>query len=198
MKSSPTMMLTRSQQPTPLPPFNNPTPEQVFLAKNYDENSKKPDRDPRGAFRNPTENASAGVVGPMGSSSFNLPNVERALTEMEAGPSPLSMSTSTDSRKGLSRSGTGRPSAGLSVPGASSSGSRSQVASPTLAAASPSPTNGGPTQHEVLQNFFQSLLSSKDRASGTSSARAATPKPSAAPGAPASNNGSGGGVAEGT
>ncbi|GJE84573.1 dynein 1 light intermediate chain [Phanerochaete sordida] len=70
-------------KPTPLPPFNNPTPEQVFLAKNYDENSKKADRDPRASFRNPTENPSAGIVGPMGSSSFNLPNVERALTEME-------------------------------------------------------------------------------------------------------------------
>ncbi|KIP12896.1 hypothetical protein PHLGIDRAFT_61144 [Phlebiopsis gigantea 11061_1 CR5-6] len=193
-----TLVPDQGPKPTPLPPFNNPTPEQVFLAKNYDENSKKPDRDPRGAFRNPTENAGAGVVGPMSSSSFNLPNVERALTEMEAGPSPLSMSASADSRKALNRSGTSRPSAGLSALGASSSGSRSQVASPTLAAASPSPTNGGPTQHEVLQNFFQSLLSSKDRASGTSSARASTPKPSATPGAPATNNESGGGAAEGT
>lgn len=74
-------------QPPPLPPFNEPVPEQTFLAKNYDENAKKPDRDPRGAFKNPTEVGAgkAGVVGPMGSSSFNLPNVERALVEMEGG-----------------------------------------------------------------------------------------------------------------
>lgn len=74
-------------QPAPLPPFNEPVPEQTFLAKNYDENAKKPDRDPRGAFKNPTEVGAgkAGVVGPMGSSSFNLPNVERALVEMEGG-----------------------------------------------------------------------------------------------------------------
>ena len=47
---------------------------------------KKSDRDPRGAFRNRTDFAgsAAGIVGPLGSSSFNLPNVERALSEMEA------------------------------------------------------------------------------------------------------------------
>lgn len=115
----------------------------------------------------------------MGSSSFNLPNVERALTEMEGGiggPSPLSTSVGPDTRKGLNRSTT-RPSSSLSVPGVGAQGSRTQASSPTLAA-SPSPTNGGQTQHEVLQNFFQSLLSSKDRAgTTTSAARAATPKP---------------------
>ncbi len=79
--------LTSLFQPPSLPPFNEPVPEQTFLAKNYDENAKKPDRDPRGAFKNPTEVGAgkAGVVGPMGSSSFNLPNVERALVEMEGG-----------------------------------------------------------------------------------------------------------------
>ena len=63
-------------------------PEQAFLAKNYDENAKKGDRDPRAAFRNQNEmpgQIAAGIVGPMGSSSFSLPNVERALTEMEGG-----------------------------------------------------------------------------------------------------------------
>jgi dynein light intermediate chain 1 len=40
---------------------------------------------------------------------------------------------------------------------------------------SPSPT-GGQTQHEVLQNFFQSLLSSKDRA-GASAAQTRTSPP---------------------
>ena len=55
------------------------------LPKIYDESSKKSDRDPRGAFRNPTDftGAADGIVGPLGSSSFNLPNVERALSEME-------------------------------------------------------------------------------------------------------------------
>ncbi len=162
--------------------MNNPTPEQIFLAKNYDENSKKPDRDPRGAFRNPTENPSAGIVGPMGSSSFNLPNVERALTEMEGGaggPAALNMSVSGDAARKLPSRGTGRPSAsGLSVPGVPTGGSRSQGTSPTIPP-SPSPTNGQ-TQHEVLQNFFQSLLSSKDRGSAVNvpagAGRAASPR----------------------
>lgn len=53
------------------------------------------------------------------------------------------------------------------VPG-TSQGSSSHLGRPPVTSASPtanspSPT-GGQTQHEVLQNFFQSLLSSKDRA----------------------------------
>ncbi|KAI0796973.1 DLIC-domain-containing protein [Abortiporus biennis] len=164
----------QGSKPPPLPPFNNPTPEQVFLAKNYDENSRRADRDPRGAFRNPTETAAAGIVGPMGSSSFNLPNVEKALTEMEGGPSPLSASVSSDGgRKSGSRT-TGRPTSGLSVPGIPGGApGRSPVTSPTMPG-TPSPSSGGPTQHEVLQNFFQSLLSSKDRPGASAAARAAT------------------------
>lgn len=76
-------------------------PEQAFLAKNYDENSKKSDKDPRGAFRSPGDGSSnsSGIVGPLGSSSFNLPSVERALVEMEGTLSDgLSFS---DNRKGL-------------------------------------------------------------------------------------------------
>ena len=51
---------------------------------------KKSDKDPRGAFRNPTDfaGAVASVVGPLGSSSFNLPNVERAFSEMKSGIGP--------------------------------------------------------------------------------------------------------------
>ena len=89
-----TVQFTPLQLP-PSPLFNNPVPEQAFLAKNYDEYSKKSDRDPRGAFRNPTDfaGAAAGIVGPLGSSSFNLPNVERALSEMESGIGPANHST---------------------------------------------------------------------------------------------------------
>ncbi len=41
-------------------------------------------------FRNPQDfaGASAGIVSPLGSSSFSLPNVERALSEMESGVGP--------------------------------------------------------------------------------------------------------------
>ncbi|KAF8204656.1 dynein 1 light intermediate chain [Pholiota molesta] len=172
----------QGSKPPPLPPFNNPTPEQAFLAKNYDE--KKSDRDPRGAFRNPQDfvgGGTAGIVGPMGSSSFSLPNVERALTEMETGiggPS-LNISTATRAASGRSATTTTRP-AGLSVLGASASPtniatSRSPV-TPSTGGAMPSPAAGGPSQHDVLQNFFQSLLSTKDRA-GPGSARSSPSKP---------------------
>lgn len=199
-------------QPPPLPPFNNPIPEQSFLAKNYDENSKRPDRDPRGMFRNPNEStvgAGAGIVGPLGFSSFSMPNVERALTEMEAssafpsaGPvsagginlvGPDSPSGAGPGRKssgrGMTRplgpSNVGNTTLSASVgPGARDpsaptvgAGSRDRdggrsPSSPSLrdpaggvGGGGASPGSGGQTQHEVLQNFFQSLLSSKDRPS---------------------------------
>lgn len=185
-------------QPPPLPPFNNPTPEQVFLAKNYDENSRRADRDPRGAFRNPTESTTAGIVGPMGSSSFNLPNVEKALTEMESGlnissANPLAASVNGDASRKASGRSAGRPGSGLTVPGAGGVPGRSPVASPTLAS-TPSPTSGQ-TQHEVLQNFFQSLLSSKDRPGASASVRTSA-STSAAP--KGNNGGSGNATDEGS
>lgn len=150
-------------------------PEQTFLAKNYDENSKKPDRDPRGAFKNPVETAAAGVVGPMGSSSFNLPNVERALTEMESGiggPSALNMSAGGEAARKLATRGTGRSSmSNLSVPPPAGGPSRGQGSSPTLP---PSPGPNAQTQHEVLQNFFASLLSTKPTSAKATSPEKAT------------------------
>lgn len=163
-----------------------PTPEQVFLARHYDENAKKPDRDPRGAFRNPTEGgpATAGIVGPLGSSSFTLPNVERALTDMEQGSSANASQPAAEPNRKMPRP-TRAPMAPLSTGGAtvthglgrSTSGSPSNVGSP-------SPT-GGQTQHEVLQNFFQSLLSSKDRAGAAAAASRTTAPAKPTNGAPA-------------
>jgi len=136
-----TLVQDQGPKPTPLPPLNNPTPEQAFLAKNYDENARRADRDPRGAFlRSPVDASAppaAGLVGPLGPSSFSLPTVERALAEMEG-------------------SGMGTT---LGV------GKRGAPTSPIIGSA-PSPT--GQTQHEVLQNFFKSLLNTKDRAASPS------------------------------
>lgn len=169
-------------QPPPLPPFNNPTPEQAFLAKNYDENSKKSDRDPRGPFRNPADiaGASAGIVGPLGSSSFDLPNVVRALSEMETGiggPPPISTEGAPRRAPAGRTAAPGRPT-GLSTLGTSglspTHGAGRTPTSPAPATGTPSPTNGGQTQHELLHNFFQSLLSSKDRP-GASAAAASRP-----------------------
>ena len=155
-----------------MPPFNNPVPEQAFLAKNYDENSKKSDRDPRGAFRNPAEyaGASAGIVGPLGSSSFTLPNVERALSEMESGIGPANTSAIEGTRRLGGRAGT----TGLSPLGTSSSPSNvGSVRSPGSPSANTGvPGTTGQSQHEVLQNFFQSLLSTntKDRTANAAAA----------------------------
>ncbi|KAH9482492.1 Cytoplasmic dynein 1 light intermediate chain 2 [Psilocybe cubensis] len=177
----------QGSKPPPLPPFNNPTPEQAFLAKNYDENSKKGDRDPRGAFRNPQDfaGAAAGIVGPLGSSSFSLPNVERALSEMETGVGGIGITTNlgSDAARRLAAASRTGPTAGgratgLSALGTSTAGSlsasRSPV-SPSGSATSPS-GSGGASQHEVLQNFFQSLLSTKDRGTGGST-RSSPAKP---------------------
>ncbi|KAF9236235.1 dynein light intermediate chain-domain-containing protein [Melanogaster broomeanus] len=175
-------------KPPPLPPFNDPMAEQAFLAKHYDENAKKSDRDPRGAFRNPADTATAGIVGPLGSSSFSLPNVEKALADLETGmggSSALNASVNGDASRRLSKA-SARPVSGLSVVGAPSATGRAP-ASPTLG--SPPSSTGGQTQHEVLQNFFQSLLSSKDRTGASAAASRASGGPP-----PARTNGSPGGT----
>ncbi|KAG6841846.1 hypothetical protein C0991_006253 [Blastosporella zonata] len=188
-----TLVPDQGTKPPPLPPFNNPTPEQTFLSKNYDENAKKPDRDPRGAFRNPTDltSASAGIVGPLGSSSFNLPNVDRALTEMEVGIAGApGAGPPSDSSKRASRNivPAGRP-VGLAPVGTSSPVGGRGPSSPPPTGGSASPTSGQ-TQHEVLQNFFQSLLSSKDRTGTPAAVRTAAP-------IAAKTNGSGSGAEDG-
>ncbi|PCH40824.1 hypothetical protein WOLCODRAFT_137024 [Wolfiporia cocos MD-104 SS10] len=167
----------QGSKPPPLPPFNSPIPEQQFLSKNYDENSKKPDRDPRGAFRNPNENVAAGVVGPMSSSSFSMPNVERALTEMEnnSGSAPTAGTAAASGDNARKRpAGRTQSTSTIALP-ITGAASRPSNPSPVLSA---SPAQAGQTQHEVLQNFFQSLLSSnKDRGSGSASAAARTTSP---------------------
>ncbi|KZV62380.1 DLIC-domain-containing protein [Peniophora sp. CONT] len=164
-----------------LPAPNEPISEQTFLAKNYDEIAKRGDKDPRGIFRNPTETPAAGVVGPLGSTSLGLPMVERALEDME---SSMNLGAST-----LGASTTRRPGAPTApVPRsalAASQGPRSP-STPTIPGAP-----GGQSNHEVLHNFFQSLLSSKDRAGAASAAAAQGP-------ATTRPNGGGGGDGSGT
>ncbi|KAF8256827.1 hypothetical protein EI94DRAFT_1836480 [Lactarius quietus] len=78
--------LMQDSGPKPPPPLNKPTPEQGFLAKKYDENARQAYRNPRGIFHTPNDASAppaAGLVGPLGSSPFSLPTVERALREME-------------------------------------------------------------------------------------------------------------------
>jgi len=140
-------------------------PEQAFLSKNYEENSKKADRDPRGAFRNPAdlEGAAAGVVGPLSSNSFALQTVERALSEMDISTVPIT---------GGAAATTAPTDARRRHPGPSSS--RNPTTSPPHKGATnpmtpPPAGQNGQSQHEVLQNFFQSLLSNKDRPNSAAS-----------------------------
>lgn len=111
-------------------------------------------------------------MGPLGSSSFNLPNVERALNEMESGVGPSGFGErGASARLGAGRTGgtagTSVRPAGLTPLGASTptSVARSPVSPSSSGGIAQSP-GGGQSQHEVLQNFFQSLLSTKDRNAG--------------------------------
>lgn len=83
-----------------LPALVTTEDEQSFLGHHFETLSKDPTRDPRAQFRQPIASASdamgvagagasgfggGGVVGPMGgSSSLNLPSVERAMAELES------------------------------------------------------------------------------------------------------------------
>ena len=101
---------------------------------------------------------------------------------MESGigvASTTAIEGTTTTRRATGRTGaTGRP-AGLSSLGTSSSptnvGQRSPV-STTANPSTPSPGATGQSQHEVLQNFFQSLLSTntKDRTANAAAASRGT------------------------
>ncbi|KAI0029036.1 dynein light intermediate chain-domain-containing protein [Vararia minispora EC-137] len=159
----------QGHKPPPLPPFNNPTPEQAFLAKNYDENSRRPDNDPRGIFRQPADTQATGVVGPLGSTSFGLPAVERALDEMESGVALLGAA-----RAKSTAAKAGPAFAGTSLLSVDRGGAAPVPRSPTTPTMPGTPGAGSTSNHEVLHNFFQSLLSSKDRAGASAAAAHAT------------------------
>lgn len=128
------------------------------------------------------ENAAAGLVGPLESSSFNLPSVDKALTEMEAGVSGggttganlgASVSGTSAADRRLSR-GARAPVSTLSTSGATAG--NTGIAAPTsLTSNSPGAGALGQTQQEVLKRFFDSLLSSKDRVGATTTATMPSP-----------------------
>jgi dynein light intermediate chain 1, cytosolic len=118
--------------------------------------------DPRGAFRNPADlEQVTGVVGPLGGSSSNLPNVERALHEMETGISgTVSERDTAAGTRGVRAPP--RPNVGVRPPPITSPtgviGGRPPP-SPNPGVASPTSASSlGQSQHEVLQNFFRGLL----------------------------------------
>ncbi|CUA69359.1 Cytoplasmic dynein 1 light intermediate chain 2 [Rhizoctonia solani] len=140
----------------PLPALITTEPDQAFLSKHYEALQKDPNRDPRAQFRpDPatTPAAGAGVVGPMGSSSFSLPSVEKAMMDMDGDD----VSAKLARMAGASRSRAQMASA-LTNPPSSGLGQTSMP--PPLNRSS---TSGGSQQneHQVLQNFFQSLLNTR-------------------------------------
>ncbi|KAN0140383.1 hypothetical protein V8E53_001592 [Lactarius tabidus] len=158
----------------PAPTSQQPHTRTRFPLQELRRELRRADRDPRGIFRTPTDASAApaaGLVGPLGSSSFSLPTVERALAEMEGS-------------SGATLGGLGR-----------------RAGAPTSPILGSAPS---PTQHEVLQNFFKSLLNPKDRAAspgagipGTAAASGSgSGKPAAA--GPRTSSGSTGGGASGS
>lgn len=118
----------------------------------------------------------AGIVGPLGSSSFSLPNVERALSEMESAMGPTGASnlgTTATGRLGA-RPPVGRAGSGLGTATSPTSAAMRAPTSPNLGGQGAA---GSQTQHEVLQNFFQSLLNTRgDRTGATAAGRTASPR----------------------
>ena len=106
----------------------------------------------------------------MGSSSFNLPNVERALTEMESSatvvPNPLNVSAGSDpARKLASRTGARQPPSTLSVPtaGAAMLARSTSSASPAPLSATTPNSADDQTQHQALKKFFDDLINKRNR-----------------------------------
>jgi Dynein light intermediate chain (DLIC) len=107
----------RGPPPRTLPAIIQPTPEQVFLQQHYETLAKDPTRDPRVTFKQPVgaeerfggATGASGVVGPMSSSSFSLPSVEKALVEMEGGGERHRESVSERERPGPVKPGVAPP-----------------------------------------------------------------------------------------
>ena len=119
----------------------------------------------------------------MGSSSFNLPNVERALTEMEgsaaAGVNPLNMSVAGDpTRKLGSRVAARPPPSTLSVPssGAAMALGRSSVPSPAPLSATTPNSADDQTQHQALKKFFDDLINKRNTRVDDRAAAAKSPE----------------------
>lgn len=129
--------------------------ETNFLAKHFDSLSKDPQRDPRNTFKQTPKldtGFSSGIVGPMDSNSLNLPSVERAMrtdanTQVDDDVTTTPYKPKLGHNHSLSHSQPFTPSSSTNAPQ-----SHSNQGTPSTIA---------PSQHEVLQNFFQSLLSAK-------------------------------------
>ncbi|KAG8926656.1 hypothetical protein FRC02_008758 [Tulasnella sp. 418] len=191
--------VTEIDKPPALPPLIVAEPEQAFLAKHYELLAKDPSRDPRQSFRQPQNpsdtGVGAGVVGPMGSSSFSLPSVEKVMVQLEGedvGARLARMGTTRrqDTRPNpsvnplLAAAAAIQPGQGQG-PLVNGSASRLTLSTKTGIAAggqaSPSLSTtgtGGISQREVLQNFFQTLLRDKPSSAAAPPSTSTTSNPS--------------------
>ncbi|KAL5636721.1 hypothetical protein ACGC1H_000627 [Rhizoctonia solani] len=160
----------------PLPTLITTEPDQAFLSKHYEALQKDPNRDPRAQFRpDPAtaQTAGAGVVGPMGSSSFSLPSVEKAMMDMDGDDVSAKlarMAGASRNRAQMASALTNPPSSGLGQ-------------TPMPPPMSRSNTSGGSqNEHQVLQNFFQSLLNTRRDSTPAGGAPGTNVNPAPAPG----------------
>ncbi|KAG9038612.1 hypothetical protein FRB95_000834, partial [Tulasnella sp. JGI-2019a] len=168
--------MTDADETPGLPPLITTEPEQSFLARQYETLAKDPD--PREKFRDPHKPADAGVVGPMGSSVWDMPTVGKAINQMEgedvatrltrigSGANAANAQRSRGDTRGTTPSLAplavpGMPN-GVPVTSASRAASKMGLAVTTSGSNPTTPgsttATGGKSQHEVLQDFFQSLL----------------------------------------
>ncbi|QRW16221.1 hypothetical protein RhiXN_04222 [Rhizoctonia solani] len=149
----------------PLPALITTEPDQSFLSKHYESLQKDPNRDPR-----------AGVVGPMGSSSFSLPSVEKAMMDMDGDDVSAKLArmagASSTRRAQMASALTNPPSSGLN-----------QAPIPPPLTRSGTSSGSQQNEHQVLQNFFQSLLNTRrDSTPAGGASGATTTNPAPAPG----------------
>lgn len=83
------------------PTSQQPDTQTSFLVKNYDENARHANRDSCNIFCISTDASVAprGPVGPLGSSPFSLPKVERVLAEMEGSGADATLALALAARK---------------------------------------------------------------------------------------------------
>ncbi|ELU45645.1 dynein 1 light intermediate chain [Rhizoctonia solani AG-1 IA] len=163
----------------PLPALITTEPDQSFLSKHYESLQKDPNRDPRAQFRPDPATAQgtgAGVVGPMGSSSFSLPSVEKAMMDMDGDDVSAKLArmagASSTRRAQMASALTNPPSSGLN-----------QAPIPPPLTRSGTSSGSQQNEHQVLQNFFQSLLNTRRDSTPAGGASGATnTNPAPAPG----------------
>ncbi|KAI9247052.1 dynein light intermediate chain-domain-containing protein [Sporodiniella umbellata] len=160
---------SKDQPLNTVPPPVTCEEEQAFLDRHYEtlkHVSDTPSRKGTGASTRPS------VVGPIGNPTSDA-DFARSADNSKLRDSAADKSIKMSSSSGSSISASGTPSSGamLGIPsantGTSTSGSSAALSLPPIDTGNGAGQPGGPS-HEVLANFFQSLLSKKASSGGSS------------------------------